>query len=196
MLRAHISICLDCFPFYLLRICSLFCVLKKKFELYNSISESHHCNISDVYILIFFFSQRVGHDCISNEVLPSFTALSPADFLNLLNLWPPPFPLSGHDRNFRETTLPMNNHCDSEIFFNTCFFSCKAHIHMYNVIVCFVHAICMFVICSVHQTHGFKFRLIRNGMDLHFNMDFKDHYQVCNWQFRSFKVIQIYTIFY
>lgn len=34
---------------------------------------------------------------------------------------------------------------------------------MYNVIVCFVHAICMFVICSVHQTHGFKFRLIRNG---------------------------------
>lgn len=86
MLRAHISICLDCFPFYLLRICSLFCVLKKKCELYNSISESHHCNISDVYILIFFFSQRVGHDCISNEVLPSFTALSPADFLNLLNL--------------------------------------------------------------------------------------------------------------
>lgn len=70
------------------------------------------------------------------------------------------------------------------------------HIHMYNVIVCFVHAICMFVICSVHQTHGFKFRLIRNGMDLHFNMDFKDHYQVCNWHFRSFKVIQIYTIFY
>lgn len=53
---------------------------------------------------------------------------------------------------------------------------------MYNVIVCFVHAICIFVICSVHQTHGFKFRLsmIRNGMDLHFNMDFKDHYQVCN----------------
>lgn len=88
MLRAHISICLDCFPFYLLRICSLFCVLKKKCELYNSISESHHCNISDVYILIFFL-QRVGHDCISNEVLPSFTALSPADFLNLLNLWPP-----------------------------------------------------------------------------------------------------------
>lgn len=91
MLRAHISICLDCFPFYLLRICSLFCVLKKKCELYNSISESHHCNISDVYILIFF-SQRVGHDCISNEVLPSFTTLSPADFLNLLNLWPPPPP--------------------------------------------------------------------------------------------------------
>lgn len=30
--------------------------------------------------------RRVGHDCISNEVLPSFTALSPADFLNLLNL--------------------------------------------------------------------------------------------------------------
>lgn len=92
MLIAHTSICLDCFPFYLLRICSLFCVLKKKCELYNSISESHHCNISDVYILIFFFSQRVGHDCISNEVLPSFTALSPADFLNLLNLWPPPPP--------------------------------------------------------------------------------------------------------
>lgn len=125
MLIAHISICLDCFPFYLLRICSLFCVLKKKCELYNSISESHHCNISDVYILIFFFSQRVGHDCISNEVLPSFTALSPADFLNLLNLWPPPFPLSGHDRNFRETTLPMNNHCDSEIFVNTRFFVVK-----------------------------------------------------------------------
>lgn len=60
MLRAHISICLDCFPFYLLRICSLFCVLKKKCELYNSISESHHCNISDVYILIFFFHRELA----------------------------------------------------------------------------------------------------------------------------------------
>lgn len=76
------------------------------------------------------------------------------------------------------------------------FFCCCAHIHMHNVIVCFVHAICMFTICSVHQTHGFKFPLIRNGMDLHFKMDFKDHYQVYNWHFRSFKVIQIYTIFY
>lgn len=76
------------------------------------------------------------------------------------------------------------------------FFCCKAHIHMYNVTVCFVHAICMFIICSVHQTHGFKFRLIRNGMDFLFNMYFKDHYQVSNWHFRSFKVIQIYTIFY
>lgn len=83
MLIAHISICLDCFPFYLLRICSLFCVFKNKCELYNSISESHHFRC--IYFN-FFFSQRVGHDCISNEVLPSFTALSPADFLNLLNL--------------------------------------------------------------------------------------------------------------
>lgn len=60
MLIAHISICLDCFPFYLLRICSLFCVFKNKCELYNSISESHHCNISDVYILIFFFYRELA----------------------------------------------------------------------------------------------------------------------------------------
>lgn len=194
MLIAHISICLDCFPFYLLRICALFCVLKKKCELYNSIPESHHCNISDVYILIFFFYRELAMTVLAMRCCHH----SPPCPLQIS--WTcsicDPLPLSGHDRNFRETTLPMNNHCDSEIFFNTCFFSCKAHIHMYNVIVCFVHAICMFVICSVHQTHGFKFRLIRNGMDLHFNMDFKDHYQVCNWQFRSFKVIQIYTIFY
>lgn len=30
--------------------------------------------------------RRVGHECINTENLPSFTALSPADFLNLLNL--------------------------------------------------------------------------------------------------------------
>lgn len=36
------------------------------------------------FVLLSF--QRVGHDCPVVEVPPSFTVLSPADFLHLLNL--------------------------------------------------------------------------------------------------------------
>lgn len=125
MLIAHISICLDCFPFYLLRKCSLFCVLKKKCELYNSISESHHCNISDVYILIFFFYRELAMTVLAMKCCHHSPPcpLQISWICSICDL--PPSPYLAMTENFRETTLPMNNHCDSEIFVNTRFFVVK-----------------------------------------------------------------------
>lgn len=141
MLIAHISICLDCFLFCL-RIFSLLCFFFFKCELYNSIS--HHCNISDVYILFFFFHRELATTVLTlrfyHHSLPCPLQIS---WICSICDRPAPFPLPDHDRNFRETPLPLNNLCDSKIFVNTCFFFVVKHTHLIQLYVLYMQYACI-----------------------------------------------------
>lgn len=124
-LIAHISVCLDCLIFFLSpkNLFSLLFSLKEMWTVYNSIS--HQCTVTfQMYIYIFFLRElattvltlRFCHHSLPCPLQISWIC-SICD--------PAPFLLPSHDRNFRETTLPINNHCDSKIFVNTCFFVVK-----------------------------------------------------------------------
>lgn len=141
MLIAHISICLDCFLFCL-RIFSLLCFF---FFNVNCITVFHIIVTFQMYTFYYFFFHRELATTVLTLRFYHHSLPCPLQISWICSICdrPAPFPLPDHDRNFRETSLPLNNLCDSKIFVNTCFFFVVKHTHLIQLYVLYMQYACI-----------------------------------------------------